>query len=229
MGMLVDAGRYRIAQTYMESALDNASSSVLSNYNQLVFDLYGLFSVDMELEEGQTMEDAIYEKYNHYLQETLGIAKVDKSQYRTMLPDLIFGTETATYTTDSLYDFNITKLEAGSTITLADTANVEQQLIEYMKFRAPVELTKEMKGFLGKLKTIVEMKDRVEESLKKEKIKQKYETNKDGKVPLSEQAATLLKDINEFAGDLYNYTLEPHKSLAELEARSVPTSSEILL
>ena len=150
MGLLVDAGRYRMAQTYMESALDNASSSVLSNYNKLVFDLYGLFSVDTKLEEGQTLEDAIYEKYNHYLQETLNI--VDASEYETMLAGLIQNAaskdaknaeslkefvgilakekDKISMSTASLYDFQTTELKAGTSITLADPANVENQIIE---------------------------------------------------------------------------------------------------
>ena len=154
MGLLVDAGRYRMAQTYMESALDNASSSVLSNYNKLVFDLYGLFSVDTKLEDGQTLEDAIYEKYNHYLQETLNI--VDASEYETMLAGLIQNAtsedaknaeslkefvgvlakekDKISMSTASLYDFKTTELKAGTSITLADPANVENQIIEYMKF-----------------------------------------------------------------------------------------------
>ena len=50
-GLLVDAARYRTAAVYLEASLDNASDSILSNYNQLLFDLYGLFSVDAAVPE----------------------------------------------------------------------------------------------------------------------------------------------------------------------------------
>ena len=247
MGLLVDAGRYRMAQTYMESALDNASSSVLSNYNQLLFDLYGLFSVDTKLEEGQSLEDAIYEKYNHYLKETLNI--VDASEYETMLTGLIQNAtsedaknaeslqdfvavltkekDKISMSTASLYDFQTTELKAGTSITLADPANVESQIIEYMKFRAPVALTKDMEGFLRKMQAIVEMKDRIAMAIKKEQIKDKYESKNNGNVPLSTQAADLLNDINSYAGTLYHYTVTPHKEYGELQSYAAPTSTTV--
>lgn len=221
MGMLVDAGRYRMAEAYMESALDSASNSVLSNYNDLVFDLYGLFSVDTKLEEGQSLEAAIMEKYSHYLKETLEM--VDATEYETMLAQLVKGDRNqSVISTQSLYDFEITGLKAGSSITLADPLNVESQIIEYMKFRAPTTLVDRTEGFLNKLNTIVEMKDRVEEALNKETIKNKYETDKNGNIPLSEQAANLLGRINDFACVLYNYTVAPHKEYSELEKGSIP-------
>lgn len=51
MGLLVDAARYRMAGAYAEAALDQAGDSVLSNYNRLVFDLYGLFAVETKAED----------------------------------------------------------------------------------------------------------------------------------------------------------------------------------
>ena len=44
--VLVDGGRYRMAQVMAESALDSAGQSVLSYYNQMLYDLYGLMAVD---------------------------------------------------------------------------------------------------------------------------------------------------------------------------------------
>lgn len=226
MGLLVDAGRYRMAQTYAEAALDSASSSVLSNYNKLVYDLYGLFSVDIKLEKEQSMEEAIGEAYQHYLKEMLEM--VDAKEYETMLAELITGKKTAaTLNTGSLYDFEITELKADTSITLADTANVENQIIEYMKYRAPVQLTDDMKGFLGKLQVITEMKDRVQEALTKEKIKEKYETEENGNVPLSTEAAELLTEINSFAGTLYQYTIAPHNAYSSLASASAPSASEV--
>ena len=40
--VLVDGGRYRMAQVMAETALDTAAESVLSYYNQMLYDLYGI-------------------------------------------------------------------------------------------------------------------------------------------------------------------------------------------
>ena len=61
MGLLVDAARYRMAGAYAEAALDQAGDSVLSNYNRLVFDLYGLFAVETKAEDQEAMETKIKE------------------------------------------------------------------------------------------------------------------------------------------------------------------------
>ncbi len=223
MGFLVDAGRYHIAQTYVESSLDNASNSILSNYNQLVFDLYGLFSVDVALEDDQTLEDAIKEKYEHYLNQTLGLVELDRSTYETLLNQL-FDEEKQeadfTITTDSLYDFNIESLQAGTQVTLADPANVESQIIEHMKYRAPAELMSGVGDLLSNLKEIAGMHTRINEAINKENIKKHYES-------LADQAKALLEGINNYANKLYYYTLEPHQDSLKTEGGSGTSAYDI--
>ena len=46
IGLLVDSGRLRMARAVAEGALDNAGASVLSYYNRMLYDLYGLFATD---------------------------------------------------------------------------------------------------------------------------------------------------------------------------------------
>lgn len=213
MGLLVDAGRYRMAQTYVENALDNASNSLLSNYNQLVFDLYGLFAVDMDTANQEELEKQIEETYEKYLDEALGIVQIDSSDYTTELANLIFADNNVTVLdVSSLYDFQKSELNAGTGITLADTANVESQIIEYMKFRAPVQLAGDMDGFLKKMNEILTIKDSLAIAIEKNEIVDKYENPATGE-PLSEEAHTLLKDINTFAKKLYNYSVDPTKEL----------------
>ena len=91
MGLLVDAARYRMAGAYAEAALDQAGDSVLSNYNRLVFDLYGLFAVETKAEDQEAMETKIKELFNHYLEETLGIANVTAKEYETALNTIFAG------------------------------------------------------------------------------------------------------------------------------------------
>jgi len=224
MGLLVDAARYRMAQAYAEAALDNACNSVLSNYNQLVYDLYGVFSVDIPADE-KDVQAKVKEMCNKYLDESLAIAGVfDTAAYKTTLSKLIDGslnesTDKKVLTTKSIYDFEVTELKAGTDITLADTSNFENQIIEYMKFRAPVELLDDTKGFLDKLNAIIEMKNRVAEALEKEKIKEKYESS-DGQKPLSKDTKDLISDSNTFATRLYNYSLNPGTAYENLSTKT---------
>lgn len=228
MGLLVDAARYKMAQAYAEAALDNACNSVLSNYNQLVYDLYGVFCVDIPAEE-KDIQNKVQEMCDKYLEDSLGIAGVfDASEYKTMLSKFIDGslnesTDKSVLTTKSMYDFSVTEISAGTDITLADTSNFENQIIEYMKFRAPVELLEDTRGFLDKLNAIVEMKNRVAEAIEKEKIKEKYESDKDGNTPLSSETKELINDSNTFATRLYNYSLDPGKAYEDLSV--TPTYS----
>jgi Flp pilus assembly protein TadG len=64
IGVLVDAGRYRMAKASAEMALDSATGSVLSYYNQMVYDLYGLFATD------SLSNDAIAQLMTDYTEKT---------------------------------------------------------------------------------------------------------------------------------------------------------------
>jgi len=213
MGLLTDAGRYQLAQTYAEAALDTATKSVMSHYDKLMFDLYGLFSTDIEIPEGKTLEEAIEDCYRNYIDETLAIVDCDTSQYKTLLNELLHADDpTNYYSTKTLYDFNVDYFQAGSNLTLGSTANVENQIIEYMKFRAPVELMEETEGFLEKLNEIINMKEKVENALEKEEIKMRYLDPKvNGVKPVPERVSELLEKINQYVITVGNYVASPEK------------------
>lgn len=209
MGLLVDAGRYRIAEVYAEAALDAASESVLSNYNRLMFEMYGLMSLETDGANAEEITQKMKALYEHYLEETLGLVDADVEDYRAVLLDSVFRYEDTGLGTKQLYDFQMTQLEVGTKVTLADTANVESQIIEYMKFRAPVELVSEMDGFLKKLEAMVGMKERIAESLKLAELTEKYEEPADGSDSLSKQAQDLLKEIHTYVVRMYTYSMRP--------------------
>lgn len=214
MGLLTDAGRYQIAQTYVESALDSATTSIMSSYDKLMFDLYGLFSVDMGATSEKELEKAIEEKYRTYIDETLGLVEGDTSQYKTLLNELLSGeSEKSYYNTKTLYDFELNFFESGTNLTLASAVNVENQIIDHMKFRAPVELMEDMSGFLGKMNEIINMKEKVDDAVEKEELKEKYENPPEGTPPLSKQAADLVKDIDDFRKKLGGYVTSPGETL----------------
>lgn len=158
-GVLVDGGRYRMAQAMAEAALDSANQSVLSYYNQMLYDLYGLFAVDTN----NITEENIAEILESYVNRTLAAADVNYDGYSTGLTNwLLAGNwqpeENVDYFND--YDFEVS-LNAGSSVTLASTDYVEDQIVDYMKYRAPIGLVMGEDGFLSKLQGILEIKDRL--------------------------------------------------------------------
>lgn len=187
--LLVDGGRYRMAQVSAEAALDSANQSVLSYYNQMLYDLYGIFAVDTE----NVTEEEIAEVLETYINRTLAVADIDYDGYSTGLTNwLLEGNwqpgEGVDYFND--YDFEVS-LTAGSSVTLASTDYVEDQIVDYMKYRAPVELAVGEDGFLNKLNGVVGIKDRLVATKDQISI---TNSHKD----LFKKSDSLLNDINDF-------------------------------
>lgn len=199
-GLLVDGGRYRIAQALAESALDSAEESVLSYYNQMLYDLYGLFAVDTN----DITEEQIADVLKKYVEQTLQTTDISYNEYSTGLTDWLlegdWRTEEDTPYFDD-YDFTV-DIEAGSSVTLANTDYVEDQIIDYMKYRAPVGLITESEGFINKLNAIVEVKDRLKAT--KDQI-----TVTNGHKQLFTDSELLMRDINTFNEKVIAYCNNP--------------------
>lgn len=197
-GVLVDSARHRMASAMAEAALDSASTSVLSYYNQLVYDLYGLMAVD-----GMN-ETAIQEKLASYVERTLGIAELDSQSALNLLEELMkaaFGSDAAKAKGFDGYDFQTT-VTAKVTTSLADTEFVEYQLIEHMKYRAPVLLLDNTTGFFTKLGELGEIKDRLVMAQEKIKLSKEQQSN-------AQNVSNTLKDIDEFINSVRAYVQDP--------------------
>ena len=127
-----------MAQVMAETALDTAAESVLSYYNQMLYDLYGIFAVD----SASVSNEKIAEVMEKYVTQTLGAADIDYSGYSTMLSNfLLEGDWEAGEGTNYFNDYDIdVNIMAGASVTLASTDYVEDQIIDYMKYRAPLSL-----------------------------------------------------------------------------------------
>lgn len=218
MGMLVDAARYRMSRTYAEAALDMATESILANYDNALFEIYGLFGADIRT-EGKTVEEALKEIYTNYLNSLFGTLSIeddsDTTELANLLADSLFEDNGKHYlTTSQMYRFEIDRLDAGTSITLASTENVESQIIEYMKFRAPVEIVGELAGeggFLQKLQNLLGFKDRIAAAVEAAKISEEFEQS--GAI---DEAKKLLEEINAFANRLYDFSSKRGMPYAQL-------------
>lgn len=167
-GLLVDGARHKMAQAMAESALDSASYSILSYYNKLLFDLYGLMGTD------SLSEDNINTLMNDYVGKTLGAIDVDLSAFDNILS--LFDADISGSSFDG-YDFQFgpsnadtPQITAELTANLADTDFVQYQLIEHMKYRAPVSLLTADTGLLAKLADLVKVKDKIKAITERLKI-----------------------------------------------------------
>lgn len=206
-GLLVDGGRYRMAQVLAESALDSANESILSYYNQMLYDLYGLFAVDSE----SVSEDKIVEVLNNYVKKTLSVDNIDYNSYSTILTQWLTqsgNSEDVKYFDD--YDFEL-NINGGSSVTLASTTYVEDQIIEHMKYRGPIELVTES-GFFEKLESIISMGEIIEAVTTKLRI-----TNSRESKSLYEDADELLEDIKNFSNKIKNFCYDPCAPISSRE------------
>lgn len=204
-GLLVDGGRYRMAKVMAETSLDTAAESVLSQYNQMLYDLYGLFAVD----SASVTEKQIAEVLENYVTQTLNSTDIDYSGYSTLLSNwLLEGDwkpgEGVDYFND--YDFEV-DITAGSSVTLASTDYVEDQIVDHMKYRAPIELVAGADSFLNKLQGIVDIKNRMLAA--KDQISV-TNSHKD----LFKECDTLMKDLNAFNEKMIAFCNNPCGNLA---------------
>lgn len=208
-GLLVDGGRYRLAMTMAESTLDTASNSILSRYNKLVYDLYGLLATDSVKEEDLTA------LFTHYVDDTLQLSEIDYSNLSTILGDAIV--DAANGKQDAfvdLYDFQA-EITSGSSVTLATTENVEYQILEHMKYRAPIQVMKGADGFLNNIASLLTVKDRLQAAKEKVGVTKEYESK-----DLFAHCSELIETINRFNEGLLAFSLEPDMQRQNMEGVS---------
>lgn len=142
-GMTVDASRIYLSKVVISDAGDMAMNAGLAQYNEILHDEYGLLVMDESPEE---MSDDLEEYFNASLN---GTGLPDADDYQKIL-DLL--TE------------NFGALEVvGSEIYRTDVE--KQQIIEYMKYRAPVCLTELVLEKFAELKDTKLMTEAMEAEL----------------------------------------------------------------
>ena len=112
-----------------QRAVETACDSVLSMYNSELMKEYGIFALSVDEHEIKT-------RLEYYINENLGIHKsVNPSEIK-------------------LYEFEVESLEVMPLYNLTENTVVENQLLRFMKYRAPLEIGMD---FLGKINLFKEM------------------------------------------------------------------------
>ncbi len=143
--LMVDTARLNMGKAMVSSAGDLAMNSALANYDTILKDVYGLFAMS----QNESVDD-LEKRIEEYFQKTLvsyGIVKDSESeQYvQALLSEfthMVADTPDAALTDNFLSmevpasSINVEKV-AGSSLAEADI--LRTQIVEYMKYRAPVE------------------------------------------------------------------------------------------
>lgn len=134
--VMVDSSRLKLAQSTASAAGDLALNTALSQYNNLLKDVYGLFATS------QNNEEILANLQDYYTDSIVagGIPLADAQDYVGQFMSM-FGSQAGTTSDDilnmALSDFTITAPEGAN---LANPVMMKKQVVEFMKFRAPLEL-----------------------------------------------------------------------------------------
>ena len=128
-GVIVDAARINIAHSQIQRGLETSARSALAGYYAPLREHYGLFTLD------ENNKENLKGVVKDYLSKNLMIE--EESLEKNGMGDYI-----------DLYDYKIESIEVEPIFNLTENPVTRQQILEYMKYRAPKEL---VHGFLDKL------------------------------------------------------------------------------
>lgn len=131
-GVLVDASRVSSGESLVKSAVGSAARSVLAGYSSRLKENYGIFAYNA------ATEDELRDTVEHYLEKNLGIISPGEASKAKI----------------DLYGFRIESINVSTVHNLSENRAFKQQILEYMKYRAPKEM---IEGFVERLSTVKDM------------------------------------------------------------------------
>ncbi len=141
-GLMVDLSRYSMAKALISSAGDLTLNAALADYDGILQDVYGLFAVSQD-------DDELYANLSDYFKTTLVsggvVSEAESDDYVTTLLDNIaqylYIGESGEANIVNLFDMDIQTDSAVSGVedsTLENEEILKKQIVEYMKYRAPI-------------------------------------------------------------------------------------------
>jgi len=199
---LVEGTRIKAAQTQIESALDISAKSALANYNYLLKELYGLMALSSD-DPDLLMGEIIY-----YLERNLMVEgiKEHKTKAESTL-DTINESETVKNIKKflgvdkkkeekslDLYDYKIENVKVQPIYNLSEPEVLRAQILEYMKYRGPKELSE---GLMDKFLALKDFKKQADILKEKLDVDKNLTEIKENEVKASDNMVT----VNKFATD----------------------------
>lgn len=162
--VFVDTARLNLARSMAESAGDLTLNTALTNYDSELKNLYGLFATSQNMEE-------MMENLEDYYRESIIAAGVDSVAAEDYVGQIMSFLKESTGT-DDIMKIQLTGFEVSSPAggNLGNPAILKAQIVEFMKYRAPLSLgtgfleaLSAMKN-LSKQTTLVENKNKFYDS-----------------------------------------------------------------
>jgi hypothetical protein len=144
-GVLIDIVRIRAAEVQVKRAVSTAAISTLARYNTRLKEDYGLFALHNS--------DSFYlnEDVEDYLRKNLFADKRDlnaENQIYTFLKGIIIDNKYKNVDFLDLYDYSVERINVTPVYNFTENEVARQQMIEYMKYRAPVQFAE---NFMDKI------------------------------------------------------------------------------
>lgn len=168
--IFVDLSRVRMGKAMVVTAADLALNSALSQYDNMVKDIYGLFMTSQNIDE-------IYDKLEEYYKKAImeqGVAADDASLYVQQIMSTFF--KSADSGSDNLLGINTKEFDVSpvTNTTLVNPAVMKSQIVEFMKYRAPIEgglsLLEGIKSFSNVQKQVKVVEEKTKYYEKKEAL-----------------------------------------------------------
>lgn len=134
--ILIDGSRIRSGETNVKRAVDSAARSALASYSSKLKNDYGIFALSMN------DEDRLKETLKSYIEKNL---MIDSAETKMFLKN-----DTRSI---SIYDFKVEDIKVTPIFNLSENEVVRNQILEYMKYRAPKEI---VEGFWERLTAVKE-------------------------------------------------------------------------
>ena len=209
-GTIVDMSRMSTAKVAISGASDLAMNAGLSDYNKVLKDVYGLFAMSSD-------EDELKNNLERYFSNSIdnaGILEASDSYTRNYLNSLSgWFTDSgaaAEADFDNLLDIQSATFDPSyvDNSQLSETSVLRRQMLEYMKYRAPVSMTTTLIGKLTGFKDFSK-----QSAVLKKKVT--YEKEMEG---MSSYCQTAWEQLNKFKDEYYGTGTKLDGLINEIES-----------
>ncbi len=149
--MIIDASRMQSSKTLLQSAGDLTMNAALSEYEQILQDMYGLFAT---AESPEAMKPALENYFNETIAGILNSSTSDDEYTKALAEQLTNVIWDKNMTEDDVTNFLAMKVEEFSyepipESRISNPLIMKSQIIDYMKYKGPVSLASNLMTKLG--------------------------------------------------------------------------------
>ena len=207
--LFVDASRIKLSQAVIASAADSSLNAVLAEFDSELAELYGLMA--------SCQSDAeVIAAAKQYFKDSLvsqGLSDSKVEQYSESLAGVVGG--------DSINDFlgilaeDTLSIKAANNGRLTNTAIFKDQIVEFMKYRAPIEAVSDL---IEKFKKMKKEADTADEETKMIEEMEDYYNAENEVLKKCKEIYSLIKEYNQ-AVPSKEYIEECVKYISQLESK----------